>query len=90
MSHCIMSLVIEGAASQHMAGKHNTRNFRGHSKLPIDTVWVVHSNYIRRMHGRHDENIMNVGTAWRPIYPCGGNSEEQMGNFHITSKLGSC
>lgn len=40
MSHCIMSLVIEGVASQHMAGKHNTRNFGGHSKLPVDTVWV--------------------------------------------------
>lgn len=40
MSHWIMSLVIEGVASQHMAGKHNTRNFRGHSKLPADTVWV--------------------------------------------------
>ena len=59
----LMSLVIEGVASQHMVGKYNTRNFGGHSNLSGS----LHNKHIRRMQEVHD--VINVGTAWWPIFP---------------------
>lgn len=69
MSHWIMSLVREGVASQQMAGSTTHGTLGDTASCPQTLSGSVHSNHIRRTQGVHGENIMNVGTAWQPIYP---------------------